>query len=1129
MLLPLVFSSVVLSAAQAAEPAPLHHDLTVRLDLDGHGLDVTDRLTLPDPEQRELRFVLHAGLQPDVQTRGWELQPVEGPITADFFGINATTGNLSEEVPLEGYKLVATKKKVRQPVELHYAGPLDHPLAQSGEEYQRSFTETPGTIGPDGVFLAGASYWVPETGSDLFTFDVQVDGLQPPWDVVSQGTRTVHELATDGTRSTRYEMPWPADEVYLVAGAWHEYDDTAAHADGTEVATRAFLRSDDPGLAARYLQATRRYLALYEDILPPYPYSSFALVENSWETGYGMPGFTLLGPQVIRFPWVITTSYPHELLHNWWGNSAYVDPARGNWCEGLTAYMADHLFAEDKGDDARYRRSTLQKYTDFVRGEQDFPLVQFGSRSSAASEAVGYGKALMLYHMVRRAMGDDDFLAALGSFYQTHAFERVSFGELADAFTAQSGEDWGPFVDAWTTRTGAPVLSLGEVHVSGEGDSWMVKLDLDQTGVDAAFPLTVPVAITVEGVAEAVIVDVPMDDLHATATTVVHGRPLRIDVDPQFDVMRRLDPLELPPALSTLFGAEQQVFVLPAAADEEETAAWTALAEQWARPGTPTLLRDDEIDAPPAGSVWVLGWDNRFAPDVADTLEADGVSLGDDGLTIADEHIDRAGYSAVLVTRGADDPATAVGWVGADPVAAIPGLARKLPHYTRYSYLGFAGDEPQNSHKGTWQPRTSPLSRDLSGTGAVDELRLPERTPLAALPSLFDAALLERAVATLADPALQGRGLGTDELGQATNWVEQHLTELGLQPAGDDGYRQRFSWEGGEPASQAEITNLLAEIPGTDPALADHPVVVMAHLDHLGTGWPDVREGNAGKVHPGADDNASGIAVALELARVMAAEGPRPRPVLFAFTSGEEAGLVGARHLLDGMAGDALPASCVNLDTVGRLGDGKLMVIDGGSAREWPFIFMGASYVTGVQSAMVNEPLDSSDQAACLARGVPAVQLFSGPNDDYHRPTDTVDKLDIEGMVGVAEVAHEAVGYLAERVEPLTSQLAGAERHDGSTAGPGSHGGGRTVSLGTRPDFTFEGTGVRVDAISDDSPAAKAGMQAGDIVISIDGEAIDGLRTYSDVLKSHKPGDSIAITVQRAGAELTMEATLVAR
>ncbi len=201
--------------------------------------------------------------------------------------------------------------------------------------------------------------------------------------MVSQGRRIRHELV-DGERITGWRADRPTEEVYLVAGPWHEYSDRAG-----EVEILAFLRDDDPSLADKYLEATRRYLALYQAMLPDYPYGSFALVENFWETGYGMPGFTLLGPRIIRFPWILTSSYPHELLHNWWGNGVYVDFDRGNWCEGLTAYMADHLFAEQRGEAATYRRATLKKYSDFVSTGKDFPLSEFTSRRSAASEAVG--------------------------------------------------------------------------------------------------------------------------------------------------------------------------------------------------------------------------------------------------------------------------------------------------------------------------------------------------------------------------------------------------------------------------------------------------------------------------------------------------------------------------------------------------------------------------------------------------------------------------------------------------------------------------------------------------------------------------------------------------------------------
>ena len=198
------------------------------------------------------------------------------------------------------------------------------------------------------------------------------------------------------------------------------------------------------------------------------------------------------------------------------------------------------------------------------------------------------------------------------------------------------------------------------------------------------------------------------------------------------------------------------------------------------------------------------------------------------------------------------------------------------------------------------------------------------------------------------------------------------------------------------------LVNLVGRIAGSDPALADHPVLVMAHLDHLGRGWPDVRAGNQGQVHPGADDNASGVAALLELARTLAAEPPRKRPVLLAVTTGEEAGLLGSRHLLAGLDDRHLPFACLNLDTVGRLGSGKILVLDTASAREWRHVFMGVGYTTGAPIEIASQPLDASDQGACLERGVPAVQLTSGPNPDYHRPSDTADRLDAAGLTRVA-------------------------------------------------------------------------------------------------------------------------------
>ena len=1129
MILSVVRNTLVMCAVLAAPSlcwsTPTHHELEVRLDPATHRIEVLDRILVG----REVainadgtyHLVLHAGLAPEVLTPGWRLEAVDGPVEATFFGINATTDTVAENVPLEAWRL-RHAQDLGGPVELRYGGVILHELHTQGEEYQRSFSETPGIIDAEGVFLAGTTFWVPTFGDGLVTFSLQVSGLNPPWDVVSQGRRTRHEITPDGTRTTAWSLDHPTEEIYLVAGPWYATSDKAG-----EVEIYSFLREDDPGLASRYIDATKRYLKLYEGMLPPYPYASFALVENFWETGYGMPGFTLLGPQVIRFPWILTSSYPHELLHNWWGNSIYVDAATGNWCEGLTAYMADHLFAEQRGDGATYRRATLKKFSDLVSAGNDFPLSEFGSRQSAASEAVGYGKSLMLFHMLRRALGNEAFLAGLGRFDHDHRYSRAGFADISQALSDEVGGDWDGFVNQWVQRTGAPSLEITEIQVTEDPAAelpWKVAVTVRQTQDGDPYPLTVPVAITVEGRTEPIWSEAgtcgggPDCDIEILSPS----RPLRLDIDPAFDVMRRLNPLEVPPALTTLFGADDPIFILPSGATETEQKAWRDLATGWAKPEEPKLVLDDEIDTLPDGSVWILGWNNAFSAALDDQIAEQGAMVSEGSIIFPTDEMPRAEHSLVLVARAESDPAAALGWVAAEPVEAIPGLARKLPHYTRYSYLGFKGSEPENVAKGMWKPVSSPLVRNLTD-GEMPELVLPARQPLAELPAVFDADRLQHTVDYLAQPCLKGRGLGESGLDAATTWVEYTLSETGVSPAGAAGFRQTWTWRGGEPERSMELSNLIAAVPGSDPKLS--PVLVMAHLDHLGTGWPDVRTGNEGLVHPGADDNASGVAVLLELARTMAAEPTRPRTVLFAVVTGEEAGRVGSKHLLGEIPDGERPYACVNLDTVGRLAEGELFVLNTDSAREWRFIFMGVGYTTGAPIKVVPEPLDSSDQMSCIELGIPAVQLFTGPTPDYHRPSDTADTIDPDGMAVVTEAAHEAVVYLAERLEPLTVTIKGEAAPTGHPGGAPSAS-ARRASLGTMPDFGFEGPGVRVQQVMPSSAAEKAGLLAGDVLIAFDGEPVTDLRSYSTLLKAKNPGDQVEVTVLRDGEEKAITATL---
>ena len=224
----------------------------------------------------------------------------------------------------------------------------------------------------------------------------------------------------------------------------------------------------------------------------------------------------------------------------------------------------------------------------------------------------------------------------------------------------------------------------------------------------------------------------------------------------------------------------------------------------------------------------------------------------------------------------------------------------------------------------------------------------------------------------------------------------------------------------------------------------------------------------------------------------------------------------------------------INLDTVGRLGDKKLSVLATGTASEWPHIFRGSSYVTGVESRMIPDALESSDQKSFIDRGVPAVQVFTDAHTDYHRPGDTVDAIDGPGLVKVATFVKEAIGYLAEREEPLTNTIAPAPRAAGeggpqkpAAARPG--GSGRRVSFGTMPDFAFSGPGVKVAGVVPGSPAEQAGVKEGDVLLKFAGKDVEGLRGYSEILKGLEAGQAVTVVLDRGGEEQTLEATLAER
>lgn len=1117
----LSYPSFAHAVAEAAVGAWIHHDLTVVLSPQEGRLDAQDTVRFPDGAPPEIEFVLHAGLNPVSRTPGVILKKGAKPFRQGY---------------LESYR-VRMPKGVNTIV-LSYGGVIDHPLERVGKEQARGYSQTIGKISSEGVYLSGASHWYPVFERPLITFSLAVE-LPPGWEAVSQGERTFSQRG-DARTFVRWTSPEPQEEIYLVAGMFHEYRRAFVRSamnafpgegsvDADSLHAMVFLRSPDGELAERYLEATVRYIAQYEKLIGPYPYKKFALVENFWETGFGMPSFTLLGPKVIRLPFIVTTSYPHEILHTWWGNGVFPDYEEGNWSEGLTAYLSDHLDAEQRGEGKEYRLTTLQKYTDYVLGERDFPLTQFRARHSSPSEAIGYGKSLMFFHMLRRELGDIVFVDGLRHFYREHKFRHASFRDLRASFEYVSGKDLGSLFAQWITRSGAPEISVSDIRSQTSPSSFLFTAVVEQVQPGEAYRFDLPVAITLEGRAQAFQTSVRLEERRTEWKIELPGKPVRIDFDPEYDVFRRLHRNEIPPAITQVLGAEKLLIILPSQSQPELFEAYRSFAESLSNAGPErvTILLDrDAGTIPSEHAICILGRENMFGSEAFESFRRYGVTRDGGNVHILNDEVPYKERTIVLNGRNPYNPEMGLLFVTSDSPRALEVVARKLPHYHKYSYLAFLGDDASNVLKGRWPVTDSPMTVFLHGeTGASGKHemgRLRKRNPITAvLPSPSGERMMET-IRFLSRDEMRGRAAGSREIDIAAEYIARQFETAGLIPAGDEGKGYVQAWEDADSLGQRRVLkNVVGMIPGKNPERAMERIVVGAHYDHLGT---SVVDGGTEVVYRGADDNASGVAIVIELARLLGQTSAPDISIVFVAFDGEEIGRKGSRHFVHQQTAVTREKiiAMVNLDTVGRLRDNSLLVIGSSSAREWESIIREAAHQSGIRCDFVSEVLDSSDQVSFHEVGIPAVQLSTGPHPDYHKPSDALEKINVKGLERIAALARYVIERIVQSDESLTPTLESDHRvHTVSGVGQ------RRVSFGIIPDFTYGGDGSKVAGVIPNSPAARAGILAGDVITALAENEIRSLKDLSGVLKMLQPGDTVRVRILRDGEEMTVQTTVM--
>ena len=392
-------------------------------------------------------------------------------------------------------------------LDVHYHGVINDPPRDPRHLRFVTPSETAGHIGPEGVYISSESSWYPDVPESLSTYALLV-AVPTGWTVVTQGKAGESRACPAGLcRSdqmvmTEWAVTQPSEAVTLVANTFVTTSRDWTAKTGQRIRLSTYLFPDDAHLAEEYLDATARYLDAYIPLLGPYPFEKFAVVENFFASGLGMPSFTLLGSGIIKRHYVQPYALGHEIVHSWIGNAVFNRAERGNWVEGLTTYLANYYWHELTGDRAQaqdQRRLMVQGYNLHVPPERDYPVAQFTQKLDEHDNAIGYHKAAMLFHLLRQEVGDETFWRALKKLVAQYRGRHAEWRDLERVFAEESRQDLRWFFAQWLEQDGAPVLSLSEATARPVVGAPAFQLEATIIQSNKPFRLPLQLRIRMEG------------------------------------------------------------------------------------------------------------------------------------------------------------------------------------------------------------------------------------------------------------------------------------------------------------------------------------------------------------------------------------------------------------------------------------------------------------------------------------------------------------------------------------------------------------------------------------------------------------------------------------------------------
>ena len=379
---------------------------------------------------------------------------------------------------------------------------------------------------------------------------------------------------------------------------------------------------------------------------------------------------------------------------------------------------------------------------------------------------------------------------------------------------------------------------------------------------------------------------------------------------------------------------------------------------------------------------------------------------------------------------------------------------------------------------------------------------------------------IQEDVAVLADDKLEGRQTGTIGEQEAAAFIADRFSDMGIEAKGTDGFYQAFSFKPKTgPHSEVTFTTMAEDstVTGTNVVAfinnnAENTVIIGAHYDHLGYGGEGSLHKGEKAIHNGADDNASGVAVMLNLAGKLKDTNTANNYLFIAF-SGEEMGLLGSNYFVKNPTIDTKAVSyMINMDMVGRLKqDSTLAVYGTGTSPIFKQVLN--SHNEKFKLIQKESGIGPSDHTSFYLADIPVLHFFTGQHEDYHKPGDDSEKLNYQGMETISTYIFEVISDLNDN-----GKLPFRKTKNESEETPRFK-----VGLGVVPDYMYDGKGMRIDGISEDKPAQKAGLLKGDVVVKLGDSSVVDMMSYMRALSVFEAGDATQVQVERKGDTLTID------